>query len=450
MLPSYEFFRKTLELVLKNKDEQGYMVFDLYKELYSLPDSYDALNEFARKILRAPLRDEWSYVEPNNLDEIWEECNANRPLDKIGEIDIADISKRVETAFYGSVCGCMLGKPIEEFPFPTLYEIKSALEKANEWPLNDYISEEVLEELGRRNISWDETTKGRINYVAPDDDITYSIIGMLLIEEYGRYFTKEHIKSIWLENLPIYTTWGPERTLLLKSGISSVYPDCSYDMDDWVNVFNPNDERCGALIRADAYGYACSGRPALAAELAWVDASWTHRRTGIYGAMFVAAAIASAPFMKDPLDIFDMALKFVPQNSRFYKIASDSLNEIDKAKDWLDGYKRIHNRYKKYTACQIYQEIGTLMNTLKFAEDIGDGICKQVSQGNDTDSFGATSGSILGAYFGPDYLDKRWVEVFNDDIYTTMSGFRERKLSNIAKRMAKLPQLIDQELALDQ
>jgi hypothetical protein len=48
-----------------------------------------------------------------------------------------------------------------------------------------------------------------------------------------------------------------------------------------VAVLNPKDEYCGALIRADAYGYACPGRPALAAELAWRDASLTHRRTGI-------------------------------------------------------------------------------------------------------------------------------------------------------------------------
>ena len=43
-------------------------------------------------------------------------------------------------------------------------------------------------------------------------------------------------------------------------------------------------------------GYACPGRPALAAELAWRDASWTHRRTGIYGEMYVAAVIALVAF----------------------------------------------------------------------------------------------------------------------------------------------------------
>jgi hypothetical protein len=47
--------------------------------------------------------------------------------------------------------------------------------------------------------------------------------------------------------------------------------------------WNPWDEACGAAIRVDAYGYACPGMPALAAELAWRDSSFTHRRTGIYG-----------------------------------------------------------------------------------------------------------------------------------------------------------------------
>ena len=55
-----------------------------------------------------------------------------------------------------------------------------------------------------------------------------------------------------------------------------------------------------------------------------------------------------------------------------------------------------------------------LINTLRFAQDVGDGICKQVSQGNDTDSYGATAGSILGAYFGPEGLEEHrrtlWTE----------------------------------------
>ena len=134
-------------------------------------------------------------------------------------------------------------------------------------------------------------------------------------------------------------------------------------------------------------------------------------------------------------------MQFVPRRSRFYKIVADSLTEVRAASDWLDGYQRIHGKYKEYSHCRIFQECGTLINSARFAENIGDGFCKQVSQGNDTDSFGATCGSILGAYFGPDGLEARWLGLFNDDIRTGVNFFYERSLSTLAERMGKLPAL---------
>jgi ADP-ribosylglycohydrolase len=210
--------------------------------------------------------------------------------------------------------------------------------------------------------------------------------------------------------------------------------------DEWANVLNPKDEFCGALIRADAYGYGCPGHPALAAELAWRDASYTHRRTGIYGTMFAAAAIAVA-FTRppDPLDIFRVAHQYIPQRSRFAEVVRHSILEVERAGDWLAGYAVVHDKYREYDHCRIYQEIGTVMNTLKFARDVGEGICMQVSQGNDTDSFGATAGSILGAYHGPGALEDRWLAPFNDRLLSSVATFHEQRLSAVAARMGALP-----------
>lgn len=446
MFPSVKTLKKILLSTVMNKEEQGYQTADLYDELKAMPDSYDSAVKFAEKIANLPYRSDWNYVEPNGLDEILKECDKSRPLGPIAEIDLKDCAKRVETAFYSSVCGCILGKPVEEFPLPTYHEFKEALQKAGEWPLRDYITEETLKNLGRRNVCWTETVRGRIKSVAADDDITYTIMGMRVLEQYGINFTKDQIRQLWIENLPIYTCWGPERTMLLKAGIASLVPDEPCDLDDWVTYLNPGDELCGALIRADAYGYACPGRPELAAKLAYRDASWTHRKTGIYGAMFAAAAIAAAPVVKDRMEIFEVALKYIPQRSRLFEIASDSLNEVKKADSFEQAYDSIHRKYEEYGACRVYQEIGTLMNTLKFAKDIPTGFCLQVSQGNDTDSFGATSGSILGAYFGEGGFDKKWLEPFNDKLDTTMGGFYEYRLSEVAKRMAALPALINSQL----
>lgn len=439
MIPSLALFREVLQGIVKSKAKQGHVVDGLEAEIAALPDSYDAMVAMGRRLTHLPMRGDWLFVEPNSLEEIWAECPADRPVDPIEKVDVAAIAPNVECAFLSSVCGCILGKPLEVNP--TLDEIRKAAEASGDWPIRDYITEEMLLALGRRG-DWLATTRGRISAVAPDDDINYTIMGMLLLEEFGREFTKQNIANKWMRNLPPGWCWGPERTMNVKAAINTLGSKNVTEKDpfeDWVEFLNPGDEYCGALIRADAYGYACPGHPALAATLAWRDASFTHRRTGIYGTMFVAAAIAAAFVVKDPLEIFRIAAKYVPRRSRFREVVADSIAMVEKAGDWFEGYALIHDKYKEYGHCLIYQEIGTVINTLRFAEDIGDGICKQVSQGNDADSFGCTCGSILGAYFGPGKLEPRWLAPFNDTIHVAMATFHEQRLSAVARRMGHLP-----------
>ncbi|MDQ6603815.1 MAG: ADP-ribosylglycohydrolase family protein [Chloroflexota bacterium] len=445
LLPTYQSLRDQLMTVLDNKQEQGHIIIGLAETLASLPDSYDALATFARSLVDLPKEVDWPFDEPNNLDDIWNACDPARPLGAIGAISPDESARRVEVGFLASVCGCMLGKPIEVNP--TLDELRDALLRTDAWPLDDYIAERTLLALGRRHRSWVESARERIDAVAPDDDINYTILGMMLLEQHGLGFAQSDIRDLWLRHLPIAQTFGPERTLLLTAGINTLPGGDPDALDDWVSILNPQDEQCGAMIRADAYGYACVGRPALAAALAYRDASWTHRRTGIYSTMFTAAAIAVAPVVTDPLDIFAVALQFVPTRSRFYRIVADSLTMVHDATDWLDGYARIHGKYEQFSHCQVYQEVGTLINTLRFAESVGDGICKQVSQGNDADSYGATAGAILGSYFGPGYLDDRWLAPFDDTIRTSIATQPEWSLSKLAHRMGELPQRIAAELA---
>jgi ADP-ribosylglycohydrolase len=91
--------------------------------------------------------------------------------------------------------------------------------------------------------------------------------------------------------------------------------------------------------------------------------------------------------------------------------------------------------------CHIHQEVATLVNTLRWASSVGHGISLQVSQGNDTDSYGATAGAILGTWFGPGHLDDRWLAPFHDELHTLVAGWYEGSLSATADRVATLPRL---------
>src|SRR5262249_55724983 len=141
----------------------------------------------------------------------------------------------------------MLGKPVEINP--TLDELRDALTRTDAWPLNDYFSERTLLALGRRNRTWVESVRERIDAVAPDDDINYTVLGMMLLEKHGLGFTKAQLRDLWLRHLPIGQTFGPERTLLLKAGINTLPGGDPDALEEWVTILNPRDEFCGAMIR---------------------------------------------------------------------------------------------------------------------------------------------------------------------------------------------------------
>lgn len=445
MLPTLNGLRNSLLQNVASKVAQGHECSGLARALKDAPASYDALWELAQRLATAPLRSDWTWVEPNDLDAIRAECPA-WPVSPVTPVDPTAIIPRVEAAFLTSVCGCILGKPLEIST--DLATIRTASEAVGEWPLRDYISEKMLVALGRRHGDAAYTTRDVLRFAGADDDLNYSILGMLLLERHGAAFTTDQVANLWFTHLACGWQWGPERILNMRYAQATIYT--SKDSFDWRaagDIANPGDEQCGALIRADAYGYACPGDPGQAAALAWKDAIYTHRRTGLYGTMFAAAAIAAAFTARDWRGIFEPALACIPARSRFADTVRRSIAMIADASDWLDGYQRVHLAFKEHGHCQVYQEIGTVINTLRFARDCGDGICMQVSQGNDTDSFGCTAGSILGAFHGPTALPAQWLAPFQDTIHTSIAGFTEQRLSVVARRMGQLPLRLSGALA---
>ena len=191
MLPTIELLKDQLERIIHCKAAQGHETRGLQIELRHLPASYDACASFASILRVLPMRHDWAYVEPNGLDEIWAECDGSRPIDSIGAIEASEAQARTVAAFEGAIAGCILGKPIEVDP--TLDEIRAAGEAVGEWPIRDYITEAFLVSLGRRHADWTETVRDRIQFVAPDDDLNYTMLGLTLIERKGPQFGRADV-----------------------------------------------------------------------------------------------------------------------------------------------------------------------------------------------------------------------------------------------------------------
>ena len=442
MLPTTKELKETLKGVIASRHKQGYETKGLQTELERLKecDGYDVLAKFADRLDNLEFRKDWRYVEPESLEDIRSECPSGFRQGPLASISPDDAEKRVAAAFEASVAGCILGKPLEFDP--TLDDIKNAAEQIGEWPIRDYIPRKMLDVMGKEHGSAATCCRENIRFVEQDDDLNYTIVGMRMLEMHGKNFSRVNLGNYWLSNLPLHLTWGPERKFLIDAGMRGLHhPLTEEDIDRIVLRWNPGDEACGAAIRVDSYGFACPGNPSLAAELAWRDSSMTHRRTGVYSSMFIAAAIATAPVADKPLDIFDAAIGCIPAKSRFAEIMRDSLGIVAKSDDWLQGYRAINKKYGQYRHCQLYQECAHLINTAKFAKDTAEAISIQVSQGCDTDCFAKIAGSIMGAFFGPGHLHEKWLQIFNDDFRTSLAEFQERSLKAVTRRIAKLHSL---------
>jgi hypothetical protein len=94
VIPRFDILREQLRLILANKRDQGHVTDGLEAELEGLPQSYDAMAVFGRKLTTLPLRPDWPHVEPNDLAGIWAECDPTRPLGVIRPVELGDRDRK--------------------------------------------------------------------------------------------------------------------------------------------------------------------------------------------------------------------------------------------------------------------------------------------------------------------------------------------------------------------
>jgi ADP-ribosylglycohydrolase len=261
------------------------------------------------------------------------------------------------------------------------------------------------------------------------------MLNLSVLEKIGKNFTTEDIANAWLNNMPVLSVFTAERVayinLLENKNIREV------------PVFhNPYREWIGAMIRADVWGWASLGNPAQAAKLAYKDSCLSHTRDGIYGAMFLSSAIALSFINKSTEDILKEALNFIPSDSRISTAVNFGMTCAKKHSSWENVLDELQKKYEKYFWVHSVNNAALISASLIFGKgDYEKSICCAVMGGWDTDSDGATVGSIIGTILGFNKLPGKWLKPLNNMIRSSLKGFDNSNISELANRTFKIAKL---------
>ena len=258
---------------------------------------------------------------------------------------------------------------------------------------------------------------------------------MALIKAKGIGFSSADMADFWMGNIPILHTCTAER-VAYRNFINNIEPPRS------AAVRNPYREWIGAQIRADFFGYVALGRPELAAELAWRDASISHVKNGIYGEMWVAAMLAAAPGETHVRRVVEIGLSEIPAKSRLAEGIRDVLNWHAGETPYAETVERIHRRWDESRAhdwCHTISNAQIVTMGLLYGDgDFEKAIARAVFPCFDTDCNGATVGSIMGMMLGAEALPPKWTSVMNDTIHTGVAGYTVGGISRLGEEMCEL------------
>ncbi len=434
------------EIVIR--EEQGCRgVAEMRKAFLALDRNADneaKIRELYAKLAELPVSPEFRYDEPSDLAAIRAARPAPVELPSC-TLDDEALLDRLHGAWTGRAVGCALGKPVEGMGMNLGFRgIRKYLENRGQWPLADFFS---LKDVGDgMRLGCPRSCKENIQFMEEDDDICYTLIGLLLLEIYGKDFTSHDVAELWNHRLPMAFVCTAERQALLNYNTFRCNMKDGFDRELLRTWNNPYREWIGAQIRADFFGFASPGKPEQAAEFAWRDASWTHERNGIYGEMFIAAVEAAAFVTDDPLKLVEAGLAQIPANCRLAEKIRRTVEKTTREQPDVDAFMTWVEQ-----ECPGMSPVHTINNAmicvyalLMGGMDPDRTVALAVSCGYDTDCNGATTGAIAGIARGYRNFGGTLAPQLHDTIEAEFSEFMSVKMADLAKRSLAVLKKINQ------
>jgi ADP-ribosylglycohydrolase len=311
---------------------------------------------------------------------------------------------------------------VEKLP---LDAIRQLAKSTGNWPLTTYFTARGVPETLLRTHPWNRRSAPtslaeNIDGMPEDDDLNYPLLNLLLLQRHGRHFTTTDVAALWLDELPAGRTFTAERIAYRNLLLGLEPPHTARHR-------NPFREWIGALIRADVHGWTNPGDPAAAAEQAHRDATLTHTANGVYAAMFTAATIAAAATgTQDIHACLRTGLTVVPPASRLAQAIHHAVQLARVTPDFDTVVDELHALHSP-THHWVHAVPNTALIAAALTHADGDftaAIRNAVSGGWDTDSNGATAGSIAALLAGsPTALPDRWTTPLKNRLASSVGDF---------------------------
>jgi ADP-ribosylglycohydrolase len=323
---------------------------------------------------------------------------------------------RVRGAWTGRAVGCVLGKPVEKIPRRGIEEI---LRATGRWPLDRYFTAVGLDPEVSARWPWNRASRPtsleeNLAGTPEDDDLNYTLVALRVLERHGAGFSSDDVAQMWLLDLPAGRTFTAER-VAYRNLLEGVSPPLT------ARIRNPFREWIGAQIRTDLYGWANPGAPLRAAEWAWRDASVSHTRNGLYGAMYVAAMASEAVRGSDIATVLDVGTSVVPPGSRMARAVALGRRLGRSGGDPTEAYAALEAEFAGMHWVHSLNNAALVAYALEAGGgDFDRSIALTVMGGWDTDSSGATVGAVTGALAGATALAARWTEPLQGRLVTSI------------------------------
>lgn len=406
----------------------GYPAEDLLVDASAAAEAGDLerLATISDKLAQLERVGDWPYDEPEDEEQL-AAVAARAPRLGVGP---ADLAERIRGAWLGRAVGNTLGKPVEGL---TRRQVSIYVRAAGMQSLTGYLPllEPLPDGVPALHASAPISTLGRFTEVPRDDDIDWTILALHVMETHGLRFSTGAVAAAWLDRIPFTQTYTAERAAY-RNLIHGLRPTRT------ATHANPYREWIGALIRADAYGYVSPGDPREASRLALVDARLSHTANGLYGAMWAAALVAAALAVDTGAEALEAARAVVPDGSRLAE-AVDGVHELHaQGADRLAALDHVDATLGAYPWVHTVNNAALIAVGLLWGRDFMDALGLTISGGRDTDSNGATVGSVWGALHGPAGIPPALVGTTHDRVRSAIRGFDGIRIGELAERTVRL------------